>query len=126
MKIYTIDFVTPTEGSHVLNIEGNYIGFNSICVFSKEPFEYNIDIRMVIQTEYDLDSMKNTNEIAGIVEPIVRNLLLKYFLDKTNEYIFDKHQILQEELSELLQLEFIKHNFKIEMFVISYIEKGFY
>jgi hypothetical protein len=108
-----------------LDIEGNYINFNSICVFSKEAFEYDIDARVVIQTEYDVDSMKYTNCISDIVDIIVRKTFEKYFLNKINKYIFDNvHQTVQKELAELLQLEFIKYNFKMEKFSISRIEKA--
>jgi hypothetical protein len=71
MRIYTIDFITPIEGSIVSDIEGNSIGLDSIIAFSKEPFEYNIDARVVIQTENDLDSMENTNYIADIADMIM-------------------------------------------------------
>ncbi len=113
MKIYTIDFIRPMENSHILNIEGNYISFNSIRVFSKEPFEYDIDIRMTIQAECELDVIKNYNYISDIVESIVRKLFEKYFLDKINKYIFDNRLNFQDELAELLQLEFAEYNFKM-------------
>lgn len=125
MKICTIDFVAPIEGSRTLDIEGNYVNLDSISVFSKESFEYDIDARVVIQTEHDLDGMENTNCIADIVGIIVRKTFEKYFLDKVNKYIFDKvHQNVQKELEELLQLEFTKYNFKMERFTILRIERG--
>jgi hypothetical protein len=125
MKIYTIDFISPIEGLRVLDIEGNSIGLDSISAFSKEPFEYDIDARVVIQTEYDLDSMENTNYIFGTVDIIVRKTFEKYFLDKTNKYIFDNvRQTVQKELSELLRLEFTKYNFKVKKFIILRIERG--
>lgn len=123
MRIYTIDFITPIENSRVLDIEGNYINLDPIRVFSKEPFEYNIDVRMVIQTDHDLDSMEHTLYISDIVETIVRNTFEKYFLDKINKYIFDNRQIVQDELAELLQLELTKYNFKMKKFIISRIER---
>lgn len=125
MKIYTIDFITPIEGSRVLDIEGNSISLDSISVFSKEQFEYDIDARVVIQTEHDLDGMGNTNRIADIVDTIVRKTFEKYFLNKINKYIFDNNcQIVRNELAELLQLELVGHNFKIERFAILRIERG--
>lgn len=126
MKIYTIDFMTPTEG-HISDIEGNSIGLESITAFSKEPFEYGIDVRAVIQTENDLDSMENTNYISDIVDTTVRKTFEKYFMDKINKYIFDNvRQTVQKELAELLQLELAKYNFKIERFTISRIERLWY
>jgi hypothetical protein len=124
MKIYTIDFITPIEGSRALDIEGNYVNLDSISVFSKEPFEYDIDARVVIQTEFDLDSMENTNRIADIVDTIVRKTFENYFSSKINKYIFDNLQTVQKELEELLQLELVEYSFKIERFVISRIERG--
>ena len=123
MKIYTIDFITPIEGSRTLDIEGNYVNLDSISVFSKEQFEYDIDTRVVIQTEFDLDSMENTNRIADIVDTIVRKTFEKYFSSKINKYIFDNVQTVQKELEELLQLELVEYSFKIERFVISRIER---
>ena len=124
MRIYTIDFTTPTGASRTLDIEGNYINLDSVSVFSKEPFEYDIDARVVIQTEHDLDSMENTNRIADIVDTIVRKTFEKYFSDKINIYVFDNRQIVQDELAKLLQLEFTKYNFKMKMFIIVYIQRA--